>query len=93
MAAALHVEGRFHLDRGQVGDAEARFRQALDIAEDSTPVHRRFAAGILAPLLDDLVGLLRKDGKMAEAEQLSARADELAGTIDWSLGRRVFTAG
>lgn len=93
MAAALHVEGRFHLERGQVGDAESRFRQALDIAGDSTPVHRRFAAGILEPLLADLAGLLRDTGKAAEAEHLDARARELAGTIDWSLGRRVFTAG
>lgn len=92
-AAALHVEGRFDLDRGQVTDAEARFKQALDIAGDSTPVHRRFAAGILELLLDEQAGLLRDGGKMVEAEHLSAHARELAGTIDWSLGRRVFTAG
>ena len=92
-AAALHVEGRFHLDRRQVADAEAKFRQALDIAGDSTPVHRRFAAGILGLLLDEQAELLREGGKMIESEHLSAHAKELVGTIDWSLGRRVFTAG
>ncbi len=92
-AATLHVEGRFHLERRQFSDAEARFRQALDIAGESSPVHRRFTAGILAPLLDDLAGLLRGDARSAEAEHINARAEELAGAIDWSLGRRVFTAG
>ncbi len=92
-AAVLHIEGRLHLDRGEASDAEAKFRQALDIARDSTPVHRRFAAGILGLLLDELAGLLRDSDRSTEAEHLTAHATELAGTLDWSLGRRVFTAG
>lgn len=92
-AAVLHIEGQRHLDRGEAADAERKFRQALDLAGDSNPVHRRFTAGIQGLLFDELAGLLGGGGRPAEAESLMAQAKELAGTLDWSLGRRVFTAG
>lgn len=92
-AAVLHLEGRNHLARGEAADAGRKFREALDIAGDSNPVHRRFTAAIRGLLLGELAGLPDGGGQPAEAERLAAEARELAGALDWSLGRRVFTAG
>ena len=92
-AAVLHVLGLLRIDRNKPAEAEPMLRRAHELARDSAVSHRRFAGDVLRRLLDDLAGLLGATGKSAEAERLSSHAGEIRGEVDWSVGRRVFTAG
>jgi hypothetical protein len=57
-------------------DADTFFKEALRICETTAPNDR---AG-LAKILEEYAGVLRKEGRAAEAEPYEARARSLRGT-------------
>jgi tetratricopeptide (TPR) repeat protein len=91
-AAALHIGALVRLDGPDMPTAEAPMRRALNLASRLSGDFRRLGEEISSALLRELSEFLVTIGKGAEAERLTARADELRGQPPWAVTGFVFVA-
>ena len=91
-AAALHVTARLWAGNSEPAETEDRLRQALELTESMDGSYRRLAVDIQADALAQLAGVTNETGRTAEAERLSARAEETRGLLLWAVSRHVFMA-
>ncbi len=91
-AAALHIGARLRLAGPDRLAAEAPMRQALGLADSLSGDFRRLGDDISGDLLCGLSELLAEFGKGAEAERLTARANDLRGQPRWAVTGFVFVA-
>lgn len=92
-AAALHILARVAgAGRGPVADAEPQLRRALEISRRLRGPYLALGHEMTASLLSDLANVLAGTGKMAEAERLAVRSDEMRRNPAWALARQVFSS-
>jgi ATP/maltotriose-dependent transcriptional regulator MalT len=66
-----------YVRQGRVVEAEARFRESVELLEKAT----RPLPTLLASVLEDLAQLCRKTGRVPEAERLEERAKDVRGAV------------